>query len=76
MAAMATYQVPVVVERDGKGYHAYAPSIRGCRTFASTYEKALAAVQDAIRLNLELMQERGEPFENAPFTLTTVSVAV
>ncbi len=76
MPLMATYQVPVVVERDGEGYHVFCPSIRGCRSHGATYEEALERIQDAIRLNLELMQERGEPFVAADASLTTVQVAV
>lgn len=73
---MPTYQVPVVVERDGKGWHAFCPSIPGCRSHGATYEKALENIQDAIRLNLELMRDRGETFSVVDATLTTVNVAL
>lgn len=76
MPAMPTYQVPVVVERDGKSWHAFCLSIHGCRSHGPTYEKALESIQDAIRLNLELMRERGEPFTMSHSSLTTVDVAL
>ncbi len=76
MSGMPSYQVPVVVERDGKGYHVFCPSIPGCHSHGRSYEQALENIQDAIRLNLELMRDRGEQVAIEPASLTTVTVAL
>ena len=75
---LPTLQLPVVIERDGAGYSAYCPSLKGCQTQGKTDEEALANIRDAVQLYLEDMKANGEalpPVASAP-SLTTVTVAV
>jgi predicted RNase H-like HicB family nuclease len=48
-----TFVVPIVVEVDGDGYHAYCPVLRGLHTCGATEDEALAAAVDAAVLYLE-----------------------
>ena len=47
----------VVIEPDEDAFHAYVPSLPGCHTFGDTVGEALAHIQEAMMLYLELLQE-------------------
>jgi predicted RNase H-like HicB family nuclease len=66
----------VVIEPDEDAFHAYAPSLPGCHTFGDTVDEALAHIQEAIMLYLELLQEEGRPLpiEREPIFITRLAV--
>ena len=73
---MKQYRFTVVIEKDEDGYFAFCPDLQGCCTQGSTYEEALANLEDAIRLHIEDRLESGEEipqFEQV--SLTTLVVA-
>ena len=39
---MSKFVLPVVIEKDTDGDHAYCPSLQGCYSQGDTYEEALA----------------------------------
>lgn len=45
--------IEVVLEKDRDGYFAYCPTLQGCYTQGATYEAAITAIKDAIRLHLD-----------------------
>lgn len=71
---MSSYTV--VIEPDEDVFHAYVPSLPGCHTFGDTIDEALAHIQEAIMLYLELLQEEGRPFpvEREPMFITRLAV--
>ncbi|KKU04140.1 MAG: hypothetical protein UX88_C0001G0024 [Candidatus Woesebacteria bacterium GW2011_GWC2_47_16] len=51
----------VFIEQDNKGYFiASVPAIPGCHTQGKTYEEVLKRAKEAIRLCLEVAQEKRE----------------
>ena len=36
---MQSYTFPTIIEKDGKQYHGYVPSLPGCHTFGKTTEE-------------------------------------
>lgn len=69
------YRLSVVLERDADGYFAYCPQLQGCSTQGATYEEALEAIQDAIRLHIEDRKAAGEPIPLVDsVTVTSVDV--
>jgi len=56
-----SFTVPIVVERDGDGYHAYCPPLRGLHTCGATEEEAVGAAVDAAGLHLQSMLRHHEP---------------
>lgn len=70
----------VVIERDGRRYHAEVPALPGCYSWGRTYEDALKNVKEAVAPWLETLAEDGEPIpeENldtlrkAPVTLGVI----
>lgn len=75
---MGTYSYTVVIEPDEGGYHAYAPSLPGCHTFAETVDQARSSIAEAIELHIETMLADGEPIptEREPVFITRLSVPV
>jgi len=61
-----SYTFRVVIEPDAfadgtPAYHASIPALQGCDTWGYTVEEALRNVEEAARMLLEIMRERGEP---------------
>jgi len=51
----------VIIEPDENRYHAYFPSLKGCRTWGHTEEEAYKNIQEALELYLEALIEEGDP---------------
>lgn len=49
------------IDRDGEGYHAHVPALRGCHAGGITIEEARENLDDAIQLHLAALVERGVP---------------
>jgi predicted RNase H-like HicB family nuclease len=47
------YKISVVIEKDGNGYYAYAPELKGCQTQGDTLDEVMANVREAVELYLE-----------------------
>ncbi|MBK9054976.1 MAG: type II toxin-antitoxin system HicB family antitoxin [Chloroflexi bacterium] len=63
----------VVIEPDEEAFHAYVPSLPGCHTFGDTVDEALAHIQEAMMLYLELLQEKVQRKRHIYSTLGEVS---
>ena len=50
----------VIIEPDGKYFHAYAPALPGCHTFGKTMMEAKKHVREAITAYLETLVKLGE----------------
>jgi predicted RNase H-like HicB family nuclease len=71
------YRFSVVLERDEDGYFAYCPELDGCYTQGSTYEEALANIQDAIQLHVKDRLKSGEEIPQAGLiSITSMEVVV
>lgn len=53
-----TYRV--IIEPDGKEFHAYVPALVGCHTYAKTLILAKKNVQEAMELYLESLVANGK----------------
>jgi len=74
---MKPYRFSVVIEKDPDGYFAWCPELQGCYTQGTTYEEALEALRDAIRLHLEDRLANHESIPQAEsVSLTSLEVAV
>jgi predicted RNase H-like HicB family nuclease len=51
MARKAT----VVIEKDGHGFYAWCPELKGCQSQGATLEEAMANIKEAIELYLETL---------------------
>lgn len=54
-------KVPISLEPDGDGFHAYVPALKGCHVGGATKEEARRNIDDAIYLYITSLLERGEP---------------
>jgi predicted RNase H-like HicB family nuclease len=64
---MTSYVFKVIVERDEDRWHAYCPALveRGAATWGETREKALANIEDVVKMVVASMTEHGEAIEPA-----------
>lgn len=56
------FNFPIVVEKDkeGDGYIAYCPILKGCHTYGDTVQEAEKNIKEALKLYLEVLQEDKE----------------
>lgn len=67
--------MPIVIEKDKDGYFAFCPVLQGCYTQGNTYEEAMEAIEDAIRLHIADRLADGEPVPTADsVSLSTLEV--
>ena len=55
-----SYTFRVIIEPDGKHFHAYAPALPGCHTFGKTMMEAKKHAREAITAYLEALVKLGE----------------
>ncbi|MBI4599234.1 type II toxin-antitoxin system HicB family antitoxin [Candidatus Uhrbacteria bacterium] len=73
---MNQYTYRVIIEPDGKHFHAYVPALPGCHTVGKTITQARVHVQEAMELYLEVLNDRGDaiPRDESFETFHTVSM--
>lgn len=54
------FKVPIVVKKDGIGYHAFSPPLRGLHVDGDSKEEALRVGIEAAKQHLECMIEHGD----------------
>ena len=57
---MNTNTYRVIIEPDGRQFHAYAPALPGCHTFGKTIVLAKKHIREAIAGYLECLMKEGE----------------
>lgn len=45
---MKTYTYRIIIEPDGKYFHAYAPALSGCHSFGKTLSEAIVGYVEAL----------------------------
>ena len=74
---MKPYRFSVVIEKDDEGFFAWCPELQGCYTQGATYEEAVEALRDIVRLHVE---DRLANHESIPqvesISLSSLEVAV
>ena len=55
------FTVGLIIERDGRGYHAYCPALKGLHIDGKTKTETLSLAKQAIRQHLETLIEHNCP---------------
>lgn len=73
---MNTHTYRVIIEPDGKFFHAYVPALPGCHTFGKTVLEAKKYVHEAITAYVEALIKLGEvvPADESFELFETVSI--
>ena len=72
-----TYKINTVIEKDGHGYFAYAPELKGCHSQGDTLEEVLENMKEAIELYVEsLSDEDKENYLSHEIFITSLEVNV
>lgn len=77
MARKETYHLPILVEKDEKGFYVVeCPVFEGCYTQGKTLDKALANIKEVIDLVLEEKENQKllKSYKSEEFSLHTVPV--
>lgn len=53
-------QVRVVVERDGDGFHAYVPDLKGVHAAGDTESEAITAVREGVTLYMQSLMKHNQ----------------
>jgi predicted RNase H-like HicB family nuclease len=71
-----TITTNVVIEKDGDGYYAYCPELRGCQSEGTTFDEALANIKEAIEVYCEtLTPEEIEQYFSKEIYTTSLEVS-
>lgn len=74
---MTNYHFTVRVEKHSDGYVAFCGELQGCYAQGDTYEEAMDAIRDAVRLHVEDRLASGEEIPQAEqVALTSLDIAV
>ena len=72
-----TYKINTVIEKDGHGYFAYAPELKGCHSQGDTLEEVLENIKEAIELYVKsLSDEDKENYLSHEIFTTSLEVDV
>ena len=66
-ASEKTLFILVIVEKDGKKYHAYTPGLKGLHVDGKTIDKTLSNTIKAIGVYLDSLHRKGEPIPLGPY---------
>ena len=58
--------VLIIVEQDGKMFHAYAPALKGLHVDGDTSDEAFRRVCEAVTVYLQSIQTHGDPWPSGP----------
>lgn len=70
------YTYRVIIEPDGKYFHAYAPALKGCHTQGKTIAEAKKNIREAVQVYVEGLLIMGEPIpqDDSFESFTTISL--
>ena len=66
-ASYTTLFVLVLVERDGRKYHAYAPGLKGLHVDGKTREQTVENAKNAVSVYLNSLSKSGEKIPVGPY---------
>lgn len=78
---MSQHTFRIIIEPDGKRFHAFAPALPGCHTHGKTIKEAQKHIGEAIDLYIEALVEIGKSVPadksvEAFYTVATISQTV
>ncbi len=74
---MRRFSFTIRVEKHAEGYAAFCSELQGCYAQGETYEAAMEAIGDAVRLHVQDRLAQGEEIPQAEsVSLTSLSIAV
>ena len=59
MKKSTTQTYRIIIEPDGKYFHAYVPALKGCHTFGKTISEARERIKEAMELHVSVLVDEG-----------------
>ncbi len=60
-------EVTVIIEKDGDGFHAFCPNLKGLHVGGDTLEETMGCAKEAVVLYLDSLSRHGDPLPVGPF---------
>ena len=74
---MREYNYTIILEREEDGgYHAFCPTLPGCRTQGDTFDEAMENIKDAIKLYIESLKAHKDPIPEEDITIKPLKVVL
>ncbi|OGI57444.1 hypothetical protein A3B85_01040 [Candidatus Nomurabacteria bacterium RIFCSPHIGHO2_02_FULL_37_13] len=75
---MKSYSFRTIIEKDGKQYHGFVPTLLGCHTYGKTIEETKKNLNEAIEGYLLSCSKHGDviPADNGLQSIETVSIPI
>jgi predicted RNase H-like HicB family nuclease len=72
------FNFPIAIEKDMEdgGYIAYCPILKGCHTYGDTIKEAEKNIKEALRLYLEVLQEKKERVVEGNMVYESINIAL
>lgn len=73
---MKQFTFRTIIQKDGKGFHGFVPSLPGCHTYGATIPEVRKNIKEAVAGWIEANQELGWeiPSEEGIETIETITV--
>ena len=70
------YTYRIIIEPDGKKFHAFVPALPGCHTFGKTIDEAKKHIHEAIQAYVEslILDKEPVPVDESFETFTTIKL--
>jgi predicted RNase H-like HicB family nuclease len=59
-------KITIIIERDGKGYHAYCPAFKGLHVDGDSEDRALHNAQEAVAIYIDSLAAHNDPLPIGP----------
>lgn len=59
--------ITIFVEKDGEGFHAFTPGLKGLHVDGPTVETAIEEAKKAVEVYFESMNKHGEPLQESEY---------
>lgn len=56
---MKDFTFRTIIQKDGKGFHGFVPSLPGCHTYGQTIEEVRENIKESVSGWIEVNQEQG-----------------
>ena len=73
---MKQFTFRTIIQKDGKGFHGFVPSLPGCHTYGDTIDQVRTNIKEAVTGWIEAQTEQGwnMPYDEGVETIESIEV--
>ncbi|MBU0999877.1 type II toxin-antitoxin system HicB family antitoxin [Patescibacteria group bacterium] len=75
---MKQFTFRTIIQKDGKGFHGFVPSLPGCHTYGDTIEEIRKNIKEAVKGWIEVTAQQGWdiPSDEGIETIETIQLSI